>query len=47
MRTGDPNCGALSRWPRYTPELGQLMILDTKCRVAEDPDRMARKAFND
>lgn len=47
MRTGDPNCRTLPRWPRYTPEQGELMILDTKCRPADDPDRSARQAFND
>lgn len=47
MRTGDPNCRALPRWPRYTPERGELMILDTKCRPADDPDRSARQAFHD
>lgn len=47
MRTGDPNCRALPRWPRYTPERGELMLLDTKCRPAEDPDRAARQAFHD
>lgn len=45
MRTGDPNCGALPRWPRYTPERGETMILDKRCRAAEDPDRTARQAF--
>lgn len=47
MRTGDPNCRALPAWPRYTPERGELMILDTQCRRADDPDRRARAAFND
>lgn len=47
MRTGDPNCPALPRWPRYTPGAGELMILDTRCRTAEDPDRTARRSFND
>ncbi|WP_418992999.1 carboxylesterase/lipase family protein [Alistipes sp.] len=47
MRTGDPNCGALPRWPRYTPERGETMIFDTRCRAAEDPDRTARRAFHD
>ncbi len=46
MRTGDPNCKALPEWPRYTPAEGELMILNTKCEVAADPDREARKAFN-
>ncbi len=47
MRTGDPNCKALPAWPRYTPERGELMILDTHCRRADDPDRSARAAFTD
>lgn len=47
MRTGDPNCKALPAWPRYTPERGELMILDTQCRRADDPDRRARAVFND
>lgn len=45
MRTGDPNCGSLPKWPRYTIERGELMLLDTKCRAAEDPDRPARKTL--
>lgn len=47
MRTGDPNCSALPRWPRYTPERGEVMLLDNRCRTAADPDRTARQAFND
>ncbi len=47
MRTGDPNCKALPAWSRYTPERGELMILDTHCRRADDPDRSARAAFTD
>ena len=47
MRTGNPNCRALPRWPRYTPQRGELIILDSKCRAAEDPDRSARNTFND
>ena len=47
MRTGDPNCKSLPAWPRYTPERGELMILDTRCRRADDPDRQARTAFHD
>ncbi len=45
MRTGDPNCKSLPKWPRYTVERGELMLLDTKCRAAEDPDRPARKTL--
>ena len=42
MRTGDPNCDALPAWPKYTPEVGELMILDDVCKVANDPDRECR-----
>ncbi len=45
MRTGDPNCKSLPKWPRYTVERGELMLLDTKCRAVEDPDRPARKTL--
>lgn len=47
MRTGDPNCPSLPSWPRYTPRKGEVMILDDRCRTAEDPDREARRAFGD
>lgn len=43
MRTGNPNCPALPAWRPYTPGKGELMILDSKCRPAEDPDRAARR----
>jgi len=45
MRTGNPNCKGLPEWPEYTPEKGELMILDDVCRVAYDPDREARDTF--
>lgn len=47
MRTGDPNCPSLPSWPRYTPRKGEVMILDDRCRTAEDTDREARRAFGD
>lgn len=45
MRTGDPNTPSLPRWERYTPDRGELLILDDTCRAAEDPDRAARAAL--
>ena len=42
MRTGNPNCKALPAWPQYTPEQGEVMILDDACKVLNDPDRSCR-----
>lgn len=42
MRTGDPNCGALPEWPKYTDTNGETMVLNEQCEVLNDPDRDAR-----
>lgn len=42
MRTGNPNCASLPNWPEYTEENGEVMVLDDKCEVKNDPDRAAR-----
>ena len=42
MRTGNPNCPALPDWPAYTPERGDVMVLDDGCSVQPDPDRACR-----
>lgn len=42
MRTGDPNCKALPAWPPYTPERGEVMVLDDESSVQLDPDRSCR-----
>lgn len=42
MRTGDPNCKALPAWPPYTPERGEVMVLDDESSVQLDPDRACR-----
>ncbi|MBQ6291989.1 MAG: carboxylesterase family protein, partial [Bacteroidales bacterium] len=42
MRTGNPNCKSLPEWPEYTPENGEVMVLDDECKVMNDPDRPAR-----
>lgn len=44
MRTGDPNCKSMPDWPKYTPENGEVMVLDDVCKVMNDPDRKAREA---
>lgn len=38
METGDPNCGALPQWPKYTEENGTLMWLDMNSKVLSKPD---------
>jgi para-nitrobenzyl esterase len=43
MRTGNPNCGKLPEWPKYSTEKGEVMILDDASEVKNDPDREARK----
>ena len=45
MRTGDPNCDALPYWPEYTPENGEVMVLNDVCQVMNDPDRKARQVL--
>jgi len=45
MRTGNPDGGGLPHWPRYTPENGEVMVLDDVSEVKNDPDREARKAL--
>lgn len=42
MKTGDPNGAGLPEWPKYTADKGELMILNDKCEVKNDPDREAR-----
>lgn len=43
MKTGDPNVSSLPEWPVYTPEKGEVMILNDKSEVKNDPDREARE----
>ncbi|HRT48674.1 MAG TPA: carboxylesterase family protein, partial [Bacteroidales bacterium] len=45
MRTGNPDGGGLPHWPKYTPENGEVMVLDDVSEVKNDPDREARKAL--
>jgi para-nitrobenzyl esterase len=43
MRTGNPNVEGLPKWPVFTTEKGETMILNDKCMVKNDPDREGRK----
>jgi len=43
MRNGDPNCAALPKWPAFTLENGETMILNDVCEVKNDPDRVGRE----
>ena len=45
MKTGDPNCASLPTWPKYTPEKGEVMVLDDECVAMNDPDRPARQVI--
>lgn len=45
MKTGNPNTPSLPEWQAYSPENGEVMILDDTCQMANDPDREARKAL--
>ncbi len=42
MKTGNPNGGELPKWPEYTQENGETMILNDIPEVKNDPDREAR-----
>jgi para-nitrobenzyl esterase len=43
MRTGNPNVAGLPKWPVYSTEKGETMILNDKCEVQKDPDRKGRE----
>lgn len=45
MNTGNPDGGGLPAWTAYTPENGEVMVLDDIPELKFDPDRVARKAL--
>ncbi len=45
MRNGNPNGDNLPKWPQYTKEKGEVIILNNTITVENDPDREARKAL--
>jgi para-nitrobenzyl esterase len=44
-RTGDPNCGSLPSWPRYTAKDRDVMELNTQSHVLTDPDGPVREIW--
>jgi para-nitrobenzyl esterase len=42
MKTGDPNKAGLTRWPRYSAERGETLVLNDVSEAKNDPDRDAR-----
>lgn len=45
MRTGNPNTDFLPTWPKFSPERGEVMVLNDSSEVKNDPDREARKSL--
>jgi para-nitrobenzyl esterase len=45
-RNGNPNHRGIPLWPTYTAEKRPTMILNTQCRVQEDPYSEEREAWN-
>jgi para-nitrobenzyl esterase len=44
-RDGVPSAHAQPAWPRYDTHKREVMLLNTSCRVAADPDRQERKLW--
>jgi para-nitrobenzyl esterase len=45
MKTGSPDGGGLPSWTAYSPENGEVMVLDDAPELKFDPDREARKSL--
>jgi para-nitrobenzyl esterase len=43
MKTGKPSSRRLPEWDPYTPENGNVMILNNKSYMTSDPDKKARE----
>lgn len=46
-RTGNPSAEGLPRWPAYTLEKRETMILDAQCKVVEDPNGPERALWRE
>ncbi len=46
-KTGDPNCDNLPHWPAYDRAERATMILDTTCRVVNDPMKELRGVWEE
>jgi para-nitrobenzyl esterase len=45
-RSGNPNHKRLPKWPAYTTEQRATMVLDTTCKVVNDPGTEGRKLWS-
>ena len=45
-RSGTPNSAGLPDWPAYQATTRPTMLLDTQCRIASDPERRLREAWD-
>ena len=43
MKTGNPNCGKLPIWEKYSEKNRVTMILDDASELKVDPEREARE----
>jgi para-nitrobenzyl esterase len=44
-KTGNPNCEAIPPWSPYTLEKRETMIVDTQCRMEDNPRQWERELF--
>lgn len=44
-RTGNPSHPGLPAWPAFSPQQGEVMVLDRTCAVRNDPDRAERSTI--
>ncbi len=44
-RTGVPSCPGVTDWPPYDTRTRPVLLVDTACRVVNDPDGAARKVW--
>jgi para-nitrobenzyl esterase len=42
---GDPNNGDIAKWPRYTLDERATMLIDSECRIENDPDSELRQLY--
>ncbi|MBQ1665404.1 MAG: carboxylesterase family protein, partial [Bacteroidaceae bacterium] len=43
---GNPNTKGLPRWQPYTAKNGEMMVLDYRCHVRNNPDRQLQDIIN-
>ncbi len=46
-RSGEPSSPGMPQWPSYEPATRSTMVLDTTCRVEDDPQSAERRAWAD